>query len=634
MLITRSTPFLGTGVQCPPAAGAFIRGAAQAIYFKTHVHGSRLARRGGCREPASCDVHHMPLASSHCMGGDAPPPQTHTLNQVHMPKRPPNQISPLVQRRLRSTLLAMAATSEVASVGGHSGSGSPGANSSGSSSSQLLRHLRRLQQLAAASSDSQQQEQPAAASSDSQRQRQRRRGRRPVADTGDGQQQEEAQPPASASDSQQQQRRRRVRRSAADTGDSQQQEEGQPTASASGSPQLPQQLPAPTKSGGQLQAGEDQAPLTAFDMPADDDPGGGSAGSSQLDRGEQGSGGSGHSGGDGGATDAGGDSSGDGQGSEGVVLTEEEQHKLTTAYIGRASTVEEVEKQVHKRGRTMNHVCLCAALIQLPKVEGSMQRKRGVAQRVLALLAPHVGECSEWALANTIYAYAKVRCSNKRVLLACIEHLQIRVQHSGSITPQGISSVMWALASLCEALGDAGWGLAAMEQHGAIVATLLTQLIAQLGSATPQNVSNVLLALAKLSLAGGAAADAVAAALQQDGGAVAELLQQLSSSLDIATPQAIANTLWALAKLREGGGAAVSAVDAAIQKQPGFVSHVVGLFASGRLGLNDMEGRQLLRALDVMAAAGGPAAAAARRAVTDHGPWLAACWQGTMPDEL
>ncbi|GBF91353.1 hypothetical protein Rsub_04093 [Raphidocelis subcapitata] len=216
-----------------------------------------------------------------------------------------------------------------------------------------------------------------------------------------------------------------------------------------------------------------------------------------------------------------------------------------------------------------------AATLQLavPEQQAALLLSALVAQRQAA---------TPQALANTLWAAATLQLAVPEQQAALL--LSALVAQRQAAKPQELANTLWAAATL---------QLAVPEQQAA---QLLSALVAQRQAATPQALANTLWAAAKLW--GSAAPPDVEAALLRLAAAVDERLmaamsgQEVSNSLwalsqlglrpapltrrmaeaalplaPVMTPQALANTALAAAKLGVGGGGLFAALAGAAERQ-------------------------------------------------------------------
>jgi hypothetical protein len=145
--------------------------------------------------------------------------------------------------------------------------------------------------------------------------------------------------------------------------------------------------------------------------------------------------------------------------------------------------------------------------------------------------------------------------------------------------PQELANTLWALATLGSSSSSAAVG-AAVKQHADAISRLLGRFISSdiLSASKPQDLANVIWALATLGSSSSSAA--VEAAVAQHSNAVSRLLARFTSRdiLPAAKPQELANTLWALATL--GSSSSSAAVEVAVSQHPDAISSLLARFIS------------------------------------------------------
>jgi hypothetical protein len=216
---------------------------------------------------------------------------------------------------------------------------------------------------------------------------------------------------------------------------------------------------------------------------------------------------------------------------------------VLTAWLKSASSADKLLQLLQQHAVEMNHIHISAAYTQAVTLcHNSVlpQLQPAAVQQLLSQLHQLVGQlqqqCRARELANIIWSCGRLRRADTAAVLLPVFLLYSNLQQAEA---QHVANVLWAAATL---------KLQVIPEQ---LQALLVRFSAVLRSAKPQGVSNALWALATLQQQQQQQRGAQLVDEQMLSDQLQLLLQRSQVLLIEASPQAIANTLWAFATLQQ-----------------------------------------------------------------------------------
>jgi len=202
--------------------------------------------------------------------------------------------------------------------------------------------------------------------------------------------------------------------------------------------------------------------------------------------------------------------------------------RLLTSYLKGATSLADLEQLEQQYGDLFDFIHISTAFNRSGHLASSAAAQstsfRPLLQRLWRRLQPQLDACGERALANIVWACGKAGYAEAALLDACLAHL---VGQAAGSKPQELANAVYSAALLQE------HGYKIYKQHAL---QLVAALVQKWQDATPQALANTLWAAATMGLR---------LPLQQ----VLQLVAALGQKWQDADPQALANTLWAAATM-------------------------------------------------------------------------------------
>ena len=228
----------------------------------------------------------------------------------------------------------------------------------------------------------------------------------------------------------------------------------------------------------------------------------------------------------------------------------------------------DLQQLLQQYGGSIKRGDLLAMFSRLKSVpEADAKQKVALLQHLLQLLEPQLQQCQPRGLGEVMLTCSKLGYGETQLYSSCLEVVVSKLQQADA---QVLANIVYAIATaptdmtrrqcwpvvkqqllpaFTEAVADGQaapqgisnvlWGVATMGQQlpAEQLQLLLIGFVRVVGEAAPQGIANVILAAAKMQQ-------------QVPAGQLQKLVEALADKLHSADPQAITNTMWGVARLR------------------------------------------------------------------------------------
>ena len=240
---------------------------------------------------------------------------------------------------------------------------------------------------------------------------------------------------------------------------------------------------------------------------------------------------------------------------QGGVKSKANDPRILTSKIKKAETAAELLRVLDGAvdGEIFNHIHASAACTSLAALNGKGVQAADAKNPVILRLASRIevlieaNEMNPQALANVLWAFAKMFVTVPAVLGTMPALLRGVTAKAKGMNPQELSNSLWAAAQL----------QGVRPEVLDMVPALVAQIPSQVGDMKPQHLSNIMLASAKLQ-------DVAPAVL----GVLPAIAAEIPGKAREMIPQALSNSLWATAKLQDAAPEVLSVVSALAKEIP------------------------------------------------------------------